>query len=181
MPTARRTRTIAAPVQDLWELVRDPHHLPRWWPRVTRVEDVTDGAFTEVMTTKRGKVVRADFDVRRDDAAHTVTWVQRIAGTPFASVLRSAETELWLVPTGIPASAAAKHAFGEDQPTVSGGGATEVTIELRREMGRHRTADRIYAGSMYMRAVPRFGAPLLRRAAAATLDEALDGLERISG
>ncbi len=155
---------------------------------MTRVEGVAEGAFTQVMKTKKGKVVRADFDVRRDDTARTVTWVQRIPGTPFASVLRSAETELRLAPTGAPASAQAADAFpvpgryGEDLPATSAaGGKTEVTIELRQEMGRHRTADRVYAGSMYMRAVPRLGAPLVRRAAAATLEQALDGLERISG
>ena len=61
MPTARRSRTIAAPVEELWEVICDPHHLPRWWPRVKRVEDVDGDAFTEVMTTAKGKVVRADF------------------------------------------------------------------------------------------------------------------------
>ena len=34
MPTARRSRTIAAPAEELWEVIGDPHHLPRWWPRV---------------------------------------------------------------------------------------------------------------------------------------------------
>ena len=153
MPTARRSRTIAAPEQQLWELMRDPHHLPRWWPRVTRVEDVEDYAFTEVMRTRKGKLVRADFSVRRDDAQRTLTWVQRIDGTPFASVLKSGETELQLAQAG---------------------DATEVTIELRQEMatgsGRH---------SPFMALAPRFGGPLVRRAAAATLEQALDGLERI--
>src|SRR5580704_13001325 len=113
MPTARRSRTIPAPTQELWELIGDPHHLPRWWPRVTRVEDVEADAFTEVMRTRKGKLVRADFDVCRDTARHTLTWVQRIEGTPFANVLKAAETELQLSPVG------------------SG---TEVTIELRQEM-----------------------------------------------
>ncbi|MGH2855564.1 MAG: SRPBCC family protein, partial [Solirubrobacteraceae bacterium] len=40
MPTTQRTRTIAAPAGEVWELVSDPHHLPRWWPRVARVEGV---------------------------------------------------------------------------------------------------------------------------------------------
>ncbi len=69
-PAARRSRTIAAPAAGAVGDARDPHHLPRWWPRVTRVEDVADGAFTEVMKTKKGKLVRADFDVRRDEAEH---------------------------------------------------------------------------------------------------------------
>ena len=71
MPTARRSRTVAAPPEQLWDVVSDPHHLPRWWPRVTRVEDVEAGAFTEVMRTERGKLVRADFQlVEVDPRAH---------------------------------------------------------------------------------------------------------------
>jgi uncharacterized protein YndB with AHSA1/START domain len=147
--TTRASRTIAAPVQELWELVRDPHHLPRWWPRVTRVEDVRDGAFTEVMKTKKGKVVRADFDlVSADEHAHAVCFEQRIAGTPFARVLSSAETAVRLSPA-----------------PASDGGATEVTLELRQTLTG---------------VLPRFGGYLVRRAAKATLREALDGLERIS-
>ena len=41
MPTARRSRTVAAPPERVWGTVGDPYHLPRWWPRVTRVEAVT--------------------------------------------------------------------------------------------------------------------------------------------
>ncbi len=155
MPTARRSRTIAAPSQQLWELMRDPHHLPRWWPRVTRVEDVEADAFTEVMKTRKGKLVRADFSVVCDEAERTLTWVQRIEGTPFASVLESAETELRL----------------ESREET----ATEVTIELRQQMAassaRHNS---------FLRLAPRFGGRLVRRAALATIDEALDGLERVS-
>src|SRR5471030_3139708 len=105
MPTARASRTITASAEQLWEIVRDPHHLPRWWPRVTRVEDVVGGSFTEVMTTSRGKVVRADFNVvREDELARTLTWEQQLEGTPFARVLKSAETEVRLTP--LPSSGA---------------------------------------------------------------------------
>jgi uncharacterized protein YndB with AHSA1/START domain len=156
VPTARRSRTIAASPQALWELLRDPHHLPRWWPRVTRVEDVEADAFTEVMKTRKGKLVRADFTVVCDEAQRTLTWVQRIEGTPFASVLESAETELRLAP--------------RDDAS------TEVTIELRQQMAassaRHNS---------FLRLAPRFGGRLVRRAALATIEEALDGLERVSG
>ena len=146
MPTARRTRTIAAPVQELWELVCDPHHLPRWWPRVERVEDVAEGAFTELMRTAKGKAVRADFLlVRTDPQTHTLTWQQQLEGTPFARVLSSSETHLTL------------HDDGDG---------TSVTIELRQRLSGF---------------FPRFGGFMVSRAAAATLDEALDGLERISG
>jgi uncharacterized protein YndB with AHSA1/START domain len=160
VPTARRSRSIAAPPQELWELICDPHHLPRWWPRVTRVEDVEDGAFTEVMKTRKGKLVRADFTVVRDEPRLTLTWVQRIEGTPFASVLRSAETELRLAP----ASA----------------GATEVTIELRQQMATAASRRGGAPSLAVLGMAPRIGAPLVRRAAGATLQEALDGLERVS-
>jgi uncharacterized protein YndB with AHSA1/START domain len=157
VPTARASRTIAAPVEDLWSVVADPHHLPRWWPRVTRVEDVADGAFTQVMKTRKGRVVRADFDVvEMDAAAHRLTWEQRIAGTPFATVLRSSLTELSLAPAP-PAG-------------------TEVTIELLQELGAGTRP-----GGAWALPVPGFRGRLVRRAAHATIAEALDGLERISG
>jgi uncharacterized protein YndB with AHSA1/START domain len=158
VPTARVSRPIAAPADELWELLRDPHHLPRWWPRVTRVEDVEEGAFTEVMRTRKGKLVRADFDVRVDEDGRTLTWIQRIEGSPFAGVLKSAETELKLT------------------PAVGQGERTEVAIELRQEMASGSTRHGFFFG-----VAPRFGGPLVRRAAAATLEQALDGLERISG
>jgi uncharacterized protein YndB with AHSA1/START domain len=162
MPTARRTRTIAAPVEDLWAILADPHHLPRWWPRVTRVENVEEGAFTEVMRTKKGKAVRADFNItRRDQAAGVLIWTQQVEGTPFAHVLRASETELLLTPAD-----AAEGAAGRAT-------ASSVTIELRQELvGFSPRLGRI-SGSA------RFGGVMVRRAAAATLDEALEGLERI--
>jgi len=162
VPTARRSRTIAAPVEQLWEIVCDPHHLPRWWPRVTRVEDVEDGAFTEVMTTRKGKVVRADFNlVAADERARAITWAQRVEGTPFARLLSSAETEVRLVPL-----AASEPPSGLDAVAGAAAAATEVTLELRQTLTGF---------------FPRFGGMMVRRAAAATLEEALDGLERISG
>jgi uncharacterized protein YndB with AHSA1/START domain len=158
VPTARRSRTIAASTEDLWALVGDPHHLPRWWPRVTRVEDVEDDAFTEVMRTRKGKLVRADFHVAaREESAGTLTWAQQVEGTPFAQVLSAAETQLWL----------------ERQGEQS----TQVTIELRQSMVRYSGR----SGGLFMGLAPRLGGTMVRRAARATLDEALDGLERISG
>jgi uncharacterized protein YndB with AHSA1/START domain len=154
MPTARRSRMIAASVDELWEVMRDPHHLPRWWPRVTRVEDVQEGAFTEVMKTSKGKVVRADFQlVEADEDARSLKWEQRVQGTPFGRVLQSSETVVRLVPAG-------------QLRDPVGRPATEVTIELRQTLTGF---------------VPRFGGYMVRRAAKATIDEALDGLERISG
>jgi uncharacterized protein YndB with AHSA1/START domain len=146
VPTARRSRTIAAPAPQLWEVIADPHHLPRWWPRVMRVEDVEGSAFTEVMRTAKGKFVRADFElVEADEHAGTLRFEQRVDGTPFARLLRSATTVIDLMPEGE---------------------RTRVTIELNQTL----------AGTL-----ARLGSFLVRRAAVATVDEALDGLERISG
>jgi uncharacterized protein YndB with AHSA1/START domain len=97
MPTSRRNRTIAAPADELWELISDPTHLPRWWPRVTRVEGVDRESFTEVMKTKRGRTVRADFRTTlADRSGGRLRWEQQVAGTPFARVLRAASTEIGL-------------------------------------------------------------------------------------
>jgi len=147
MPDASRSRTIAASAGDLWDVISDPHHLPRWWPRVSRVEDVEQDAFTEVLKTAKGKVVRADFQlVETDEQARRVTWSQRVQGTPFARLLRSAETEVRL--------------------EVDTAQATKVTIELRQVLNG---------------GFPRFGGYMVIRAARATIDEALDGLERVGG
>jgi uncharacterized protein YndB with AHSA1/START domain len=98
VPTARRSRTIAAPVQELWELVCDPHHLPRWWPRVARVERAGEGSFTQVLMTRKGKPVRADFHLAELDEPRHVAWEQDLEGTPFERLLASARTEVALAP-----------------------------------------------------------------------------------
>lgn len=172
MPTVSRSRTIAAPSAELWELIRDPHHLPRWWPRVTRVEDVEDRAFTEVMRTSKGKLVRADFMLSTcDEAEQSLEWIQQIEGTPFARVLSSAATVLRL--KSVPASAPPSRATEPGAPRQA---ATEVSIELRQEMAGYSSSSGLFTGFS-----ARFGSPMVRRAARATLDEALDGLERIYG
>ncbi|HWW90875.1 MAG TPA: SRPBCC family protein [Solirubrobacteraceae bacterium] len=162
MPTARASRTIAAPADELWLLVRDPHHLPRWWPRVTRVEDVEGDAFTEVMRTRKGRLIRADFNVAQaDEQQRALRWSQRVEGTPFGRLLKSAETEVRLTPVDDRAAGSSP-----DGPHPTSPMATEVTIELRQSLTGF---------------FPRFGGFMVRRAAAATLEQALDGLERISG
>lgn len=155
MPSVSRSRTIALPVAELWELIGDPHHLPRWWPRVDRVEDVDGEAFTEVMRTAKGKLVRADFRVlQSDEAGRSVTWEQQLEGTPFARFLSEARTRVTLeplqadtVPEQVPAG-------------------TRVTVEMHQRLTGF---------------FPRFGGFMVSRAARKTLDEALDGLERIGG
>ncbi len=96
MSTTRRSRTIAADPQDVWAVVADPYHLARWWPRVKRVEGVDGSAFTEVLTSDRGRQVRADFHVLISQRPTRQRWAQDVEGTPFARVLRTAETEVRL-------------------------------------------------------------------------------------
>ena len=98
MPRIRRSRTIEASPEQVWRTVCDPHHLPRWWPRVQRVEGVEPERFTEVLQTDKGRSVRADFRVLESRAPEVRRWSQDVEGTPFERLLRSAETEVRLAP-----------------------------------------------------------------------------------
>ena len=98
MPTARRSRTIAAAPEQVWTTVADPHHLPRWWPRVQRVEAVRGDHFTELLATDRGQSVRADFKVLESRAPERRVWEQELVGTPFERVFAGARTEVALAP-----------------------------------------------------------------------------------
>ncbi|HEY7621341.1 MAG TPA: SRPBCC family protein [Solirubrobacteraceae bacterium] len=98
MPTARRSRTIGAAPARVWQTVGDPHHLPRWWPRVERVEGVRGDRFTEVLGTERGHSVRADFRVVESRAPERRVWEQELEGSPFERVFAAARTEIALSP-----------------------------------------------------------------------------------
>ena len=100
MPTARRSRTVAAPPERVWGTVGDPYHLPRWWPRVQRVEGVTDEHFTEVLSTQDGRLLRADFRVVDSRAPERRVWEQEVQGTPFERVFAASSTEVKLLPDG---------------------------------------------------------------------------------
>lgn len=169
MTTSQASATIDASVEELWRVVSDPHHLPRWWPRVERVEDVDGGAFTEVMRTGKGKVVRADFQVTElDEHSHVIVWAQRLEGTPFQNVLRNAETEVRL--------AAPSTSAGVDAAP------TEVTLLLRQTLSESVSRARYAgwlspAGSVFR----GFGNRMVERAGNDTLAQAIAGLQRISG
>ena len=96
MPTVRRSRALGAPREEIWAIVSDPHHLPRWWPRVTRVEDVSAGSFTQVLTTAKGVPVRADFLVVESAPPAVLRWEQQLVNTPFEKILRSSAVEVRL-------------------------------------------------------------------------------------
>jgi uncharacterized protein YndB with AHSA1/START domain len=114
MPRTSRSATIPALPEQVWRTVCDPHHLPRWWPRVQRVEAVERDRFTQVLATDKGRSVRADFRVLESRAPEVRRWAQEIAGSPFERLLRSAETELRL--------------------QADGAGATRVTLTARQQL-----------------------------------------------
>jgi uncharacterized protein YndB with AHSA1/START domain len=104
MPTVARSRSIPAPPARVWELVSDPHNLPRWWPETVRVEDVHGAPgsrrsrFTQVFETSQGKPVRADFRCKSAREGESIVWEQELDGTPFERFLRRSELEFRLEP-----------------------------------------------------------------------------------
>jgi uncharacterized protein YndB with AHSA1/START domain len=98
MALARRSRILAAAPQRVWELIEDPHHMPRWWPGVVRMEGVEGDRFTQVFVTKKGRPVRLDFQLLSTEAPWRRSWQQEIEGTPFERVLDEAITEIVLEP-----------------------------------------------------------------------------------
>lgn len=101
MPTVVRSREISAPPEDVWQIVGDPYHLPRWWPRVSRVEAVAGGRFTQVLGgTKSGRNVRADYRIEEKRKGQLLRYSQELVGSPFERVLRESETLIAIEPSG---------------------------------------------------------------------------------
>jgi uncharacterized protein YndB with AHSA1/START domain len=103
VPRAVRRRRLDAPPRNIWQVVSDPYHLPRWWPRTQRVENVTAGEpkgrkWTQVLETRDGRGVRADYRCISAAADERYVFEQLLEGTPFAGILRSASTEIRLKP-----------------------------------------------------------------------------------
>jgi uncharacterized protein YndB with AHSA1/START domain len=104
MPRVVRRRSIAAPARKIWDVVSDPHHLPRWWPRTARVENVKGAAaspgtvWTQVLQTKDGRGVRADYRCLGSSEDESFAFEQLVDGTPFERVLRSSTIEVRLSP-----------------------------------------------------------------------------------
>jgi uncharacterized protein YndB with AHSA1/START domain len=95
-----RTRTVQAPVGEVWKLVSDPYSLPRWWPRVSRVEnvDAKPGGkrtqWTQVLATSEGRSVRADFRCVSSAEGERYVWEQELEGTPFERHLNGLRVEV---------------------------------------------------------------------------------------
>ena len=151
MARVTRSRTVAAPVGEVWKLVSDPYNLPRWWPRVGRVEnvDVKPGGrrsqWTKVLETAEGRGVRADYRCLSAAENERYVWEQQRRGL----AVRQARAQLG----------------GRDRAARRAGEGTEVSL----------THDQA------MRGLSRLGAPMMRRAQREILDEALDGIEEALG
>ncbi len=102
MARVTRRRTIAAPVEEIWELISDPYSLPRWWPRTSRVESVDRkpegkrSQWTKVLETAEGRGVRADYRCLSSAEGERYVWEQQLAGSPFERHLRSSVVEIGL-------------------------------------------------------------------------------------
>jgi uncharacterized protein YndB with AHSA1/START domain len=100
MPTVTRSRTIPVGRQEVWDVVSDPYHLPRWWPRVERVEDATREAWTTVMRSPRGRAVRADYTRTEAHQPKRLAWRQELEESPFERVFSAAVTQVELEEAG---------------------------------------------------------------------------------
>ena len=84
-------------------MISDPYHLPRWWPRTQRIENVTGSAgkgrrWTQVLETRDGRGVRADYQCTSAAADERYIYEQQLTDTPFEGILKSATTEIRLAP-----------------------------------------------------------------------------------
>jgi uncharacterized protein YndB with AHSA1/START domain len=134
----RRSRTVAAPVDDVWRIVRDPYHLPRWWPKTQRVEQVSSRGWTSVLVTDKGRSIRADYRVELSKGAERRIWSQELEGTPFERLFGEVRFELDLAP------ADAGTAVGLEMRQKPRGWARFGGVMLRR--AAKRQADEALAG-----------------------------------
>jgi uncharacterized protein YndB with AHSA1/START domain len=92
----RRERVVAATPAEVWRVVSDPTRLPAWWPGVTRVEEASREAWTSVLVSPKGKVVRADYSLVEAEEPERVMWRHEVAESPFERLLADSTTEIAL-------------------------------------------------------------------------------------
>jgi uncharacterized protein YndB with AHSA1/START domain len=92
----RRKRILPAPPADVWGVVSDPARLPQWWPGVARVEGASPEAWTNVLTSPKGKVVRADYTRLEAEERRRLLWRHEVEESPFARILARSTTEIAL-------------------------------------------------------------------------------------
>jgi uncharacterized protein YndB with AHSA1/START domain len=104
MPTVTRSRTVPASPDRVWQVVGDPHHMPRWWPLVKRMEDVSPDGFTQVLGSSKGRLYRADYQTlvseppEGEQAAGRCVWALEVEGSPWERYFQERTTELVLEP-----------------------------------------------------------------------------------
>ena len=79
----RREKVVPVSVDEVWRVISDPERLPGWWPGVTRVEDASAVAWTTVLTSGKGKAVRADYTRVAASEPQRLVWRQELEATPF--------------------------------------------------------------------------------------------------
>jgi uncharacterized protein YndB with AHSA1/START domain len=94
----RRERRLGAEPANVWRLVSDPARLPLWWPGVTRVEEATPQAWTNVLASPKGKLVRADYSLVEAEEERRLLWRQELEESPFERILAESSTEIELAP-----------------------------------------------------------------------------------
>jgi uncharacterized protein YndB with AHSA1/START domain len=94
----RRERTLPAAPAEVWRMVSDPARLPQWWPGVSRVEEATAEAWTKVLSSAKGKVVRADYTCIEAEEPRRLVWRHEVEESPFERILAASTTEILLAP-----------------------------------------------------------------------------------
>jgi carbon monoxide dehydrogenase subunit G len=96
-----RAAELGASPEDVWRVLSDPYRLPAWWPGVERVEEVSEAAWTKVLSApKAGKAVRADFTVEDVEPPRRVSWRQEVEESPFERIMSEALYHFDLQPEG---------------------------------------------------------------------------------
>jgi uncharacterized protein YndB with AHSA1/START domain len=98
VPAVTRRREVGAPPEEVWRVVSDPERLPAWWPGVTRVEEATATSWTTVLTSAKGKSVRADFSRLAAEPGRRLVWRQEVDASPFERILKESVTAVELAP-----------------------------------------------------------------------------------
>jgi uncharacterized protein YndB with AHSA1/START domain len=94
----RRERLVSAAPAEVWGVVSDPARLAAWWPGVTRVEEASNEAWTSVLVSPKGKVVRADYSLVEVDEPRRMLWRHEVEASPFERLLSESTTEIALAP-----------------------------------------------------------------------------------
>jgi uncharacterized protein YndB with AHSA1/START domain len=144
-----RQRTIPAAPAEVWGLVSDPYNLPRWWPRTTRVENVE---------------LKGKGSGRRSQWTKVLSTAEGRGVRADYRCVSAAENERYVWEQELEGTPFERHLR-----------ASRVEIGLR---GEGDGTEISLASVQTLKGMSRLGSPMMRRGQGATLDEALDGIER---